>query len=1005
MRCNPFAYVQFVEGCKLLCRLCMAKRMQLLVALITAWLHSLVAARFCESATKPCKWTVMVYMCGDNDLESALIKDLNEMEKVGSTSDVNIVAQLSRSPFYDTSNGNWVGARRYFVTRDPYEDPSPDVPPNNTIRSQMVADLGMLNMGTKNALVDFVRWAVNNYPAERYFLILSDHGSGIRPFERGLLRRAIIFSDSFNDYLSNRELKEAFWEVRREILNGKLLEILGYDASEMSMIENAYQVRHAAKYLIASQLSEPNDGYPYDRFLSELTSNPNIPTEEFLRKFVKHYITSYEPGRPTNGAGSSVTIAVYRLDALQPLVDAISKLAVELRQRLLTHSKLIEELRRTTQLFSEHIYRDLYHFCELLIQRFPDESVKDAARNVIKAHGPNDSGALLVEAHRTGYDINVDNAHGIAIYFPPPEGFDDAYLSDLDFGRDCEWGRFLAARSGADSLPPVIRFLVPSADGVKLPLTRPMLVIEVRDDGYAGLDESSISVRIDESEMSSNEIRYDAQAMLLKVKPAVPLKPGMHILVVSARDNFGNSASSSISFEVAPQVLPKGVRMFSLPMATMSPDPRAVLGDDSAMLARWDNRASAYRIFPTSDPESYASFRPRGVDVALPPAGVGYFVRLKRDSTVMHAGEPIDPSLPYDVSLPADGAAVSWHMLGNPFPFPIKLSSVLVIRDGEAMTLNDALSKGVVLSPPFVYIPQSDPFAPGKYATVGCDFELQPFAAFWIPISTDVVVRFMPPISTARGINVPLASSSSRLPQRGWACEVSWQVKFVASCAGESDFVTIAMSPYGRASHDAFDVLKPPPPPNAKVRCYALQRLFGNRLAEYEVAVQPCSSLASWDIIVDASFDDVALSWDGTLRVPSSYRLTLVDVASGKALCMRRYGQLILRSRSEPYKLRVIAQACEGSRANILGLSAVPCRGGLSIRFTLVTDTVVSIRLRALTGRVITTIFQRREMRRGAQVIFCPIPRGVAASIAIVEVVGEDDSGRVSMAACIARLR
>lgn len=995
-----------MEGCRLLCRLCVAKRVQWLVAFVAAWSHFIVAARFCESAPKPSKWTIMVYMCGDNDLESALIKDLNEMEKVGSMSDVNIVVQLSRSPFYDTSNENWVGARRYFVARDPYEDPSPDVPPNNTIRSQMVADLGMLNMGTKKALVDFIRWAVGNYPAERYFLILSDHGSGIRPFERRLLRRAIIFSDSFNDYLSNGELKEAFWEASREILNGKPLEILGYDASEMSMIENAYQVRHAAKYLIASQLSEPNDGYPYDRFLGELTSNPNIPTEEFLRKFVKHYITSYEPGRPTNGAGSSVTIAVYRLDALQPLVDAVSKLAVELRRRLPTHSKLIEELRRATQLFSEHIYRDLYHFCELLIQRFPDEAVKDAARNVIKVHGPSDFGALLAEAHRTGYDINVDNAHGIAIYFPPPDGFDDAYLSDLDFGRDCEWGRFLAARSGADSLPPTIRFLVPSADGVKLPLTRPMFVIEVRDDGYVGLDESSISVRIDGGEMGSDEIHYDAQAMLLKVKPAMPLKPGIHTLAVSARDSFGNSASSSISFEVAPQVLPKGVRMFSLPMATMSPDPRVVLGDDSAMLARWDNKASAYRMFPTADPESYASFRPRGVDVALPPAGVGYFVRLKRDSTAMHAGEPIDPSLPYDVSLPADGTAVSWHMLGNPFPFPIKLSSVLVISGGEAMTLDDALSKGVVLSPPFVYIPQGDPFAPGKYATVGCDFELQPFTAFWIPISTDVVVRFMPPISSARGFSTLLATSSnSRLPQCSQPGEVSWQIKFAASCAGESDFVTIAMSPYGRASHDALDVLKPPPPPNARVRCYALQKLFSNRLAEYEVAVQPCSSLASWDIVVDASLGDVILSWDGTFKVPSLYRLTLVDVVSGKALCMRRYSQLILQSRNKPYRLRVIAQVCGSSRANILGLSAMLCRGGLSIRFTLTTDMTVSIRLRTLTGRVITTVLQRREIRRGAQAVFCPIPKGVAASIAIVEVIGEDDSGRISMATCLARLK
>ena len=42
------------------------------------------------------KWTVMVYMAGDNNLESAAMVDLKEMAKVGSTSDVNIVVQLDR---------------------------------------------------------------------------------------------------------------------------------------------------------------------------------------------------------------------------------------------------------------------------------------------------------------------------------------------------------------------------------------------------------------------------------------------------------------------------------------------------------------------------------------------------------------------------------------------------------------------------------------------------------------------------------------------------------------------------------------------------------------------------------------------------------------------------------------------------------------------------------------------------------------------------------------------
>jgi len=40
------------------------------------------------------KWTVMVYMAGDNNLDGAALRDIAEMARVGSTKDVNILVQL-----------------------------------------------------------------------------------------------------------------------------------------------------------------------------------------------------------------------------------------------------------------------------------------------------------------------------------------------------------------------------------------------------------------------------------------------------------------------------------------------------------------------------------------------------------------------------------------------------------------------------------------------------------------------------------------------------------------------------------------------------------------------------------------------------------------------------------------------------------------------------------------------------------------------------------------------
>ncbi|MEW6069922.1 MAG: hypothetical protein AB1485_04835, partial [Candidatus Thermoplasmatota archaeon] len=97
------------------------------------------------------EWTFMVYMCADNDLEAAGIDDFNEMEYAGSTADINIIVEFDRHPNYDTSNGDWSTTRRYYVTTDPGGY-------NSAIQSDLIADLGELNLGDPQVLMDFAKW-------------------------------------------------------------------------------------------------------------------------------------------------------------------------------------------------------------------------------------------------------------------------------------------------------------------------------------------------------------------------------------------------------------------------------------------------------------------------------------------------------------------------------------------------------------------------------------------------------------------------------------------------------------------------------------------------------------------------------------------------------------------------------------------------------------------------------------------------------------------------------
>ena len=97
-------------------------------------------------------WTVLVYMAGDNDLDPSGIGDLMEMKKVGSTPRVNVLAE------FDRASGR--SAKRYLLRK------------GGSLAADAVASLGRVNTGDPKRLLEFVRWGVASYPAERYALVL-----------------------------------------------------------------------------------------------------------------------------------------------------------------------------------------------------------------------------------------------------------------------------------------------------------------------------------------------------------------------------------------------------------------------------------------------------------------------------------------------------------------------------------------------------------------------------------------------------------------------------------------------------------------------------------------------------------------------------------------------------------------------------------------------------------------------------------------------------------------
>jgi len=397
-----------------------------------------------KARVQPKHWTFMVYMAGDNNLDPDGVRDLKEMKKVGSTNDVNVIAQ------FDRATGH--AAKRYYLRK------------GGKVTADAVASLGKVNTGDPKNLMDFIKWGVKNYPADRYALVLWNHGQGwddtdiyaderhrrlrrlaagrIRhalfhtPVRRTLKRaigdseaRAILLDDDAKDFLDNIEMKKVLTNTKK--LLKRKLDILGMDACLMSMAEVGYQIHESAAFTVGSEQTEPLEGWPYDTILAELAKNPAMATHDVSTLIVKKYIDSYPH--------DAVTQSACDLSKADVLATAVAGLANELtaglndsttRQRILT-------ARTQVQNYDVADNIDLVDFCSLLAQATSGTEIAGRCQDVIQTVQ-----AAYVVANGSKGEA-VKDSHGVAIYFPTGEV--SPLYAGLDFSKKTGWDGFLKA--------------------------------------------------------------------------------------------------------------------------------------------------------------------------------------------------------------------------------------------------------------------------------------------------------------------------------------------------------------------------------------------------------------------------------------------------------------------------------------------------------------------------------------------------------------------------------
>ena len=363
------------------------------------------------------KWTWLVYMAGDNNLEREGGVDLREMQRVGSSANVNIIVQ------FDTERQRTM---RYRVDKGRL----------TTLQSHRGVDCG-----DPKVLTDFIKWGAATFPADRYAVVIWNHGGGWedddvdydanrglkprttarkRKAQRSLFRtthetikhlgaaRLIAIDCGAQDYLDNQELRAAF-----ERANVKV-DLLGCDACLMNMLEIAYEMRETATCMVGSEETEPGAGWPYAEILAALTKAPSMPTTELAGLIVDKHAAWFEAGKGSKW-DDSATQSAFALGNVSKLADVVNAFAVALTADMKTSKSIISVAAQGALAFEEPSYIDLGSFAS----RVKDEAGKASAigKAAQKVLDMLKRPAGVVVKNRVWGD-HVKDATGVSIFFP-----------------------------------------------------------------------------------------------------------------------------------------------------------------------------------------------------------------------------------------------------------------------------------------------------------------------------------------------------------------------------------------------------------------------------------------------------------------------------------------------------------------------------------------------------------------------------------------------------------
>jgi hypothetical protein len=365
-------------------------------------------------------WTILVYSDGNNDLDisqgntSYVIEDVQEMESVGSSDKVNVIAMVSSIR---------TGGQANYYHIEHYPDDLGD-----DLSSTILDDLGSKDMSNYQTLRDFLVYGVTNYPAENYMVVIDDHGAGWPG-------SCVDDQNGSGSLMSMVSMKNAFTGALTSTGIGKF-DIITFHCCLMSMVEVAYQLRNCADYMVASEFVMPMESvFGCDEWLGDLVDSPGTSPRDLAKAIVTAVDNS---GRDKQ---KYVHMAATDLSQMAHLASKVDHLGIQLRT---TATEYWWEVYQAwfscwNTDYDAPAYIDLRDFANNLSQQ-------DNLQNINVVINAVDSviSAINATVIMTKTNAPVVTRGGLTIHMPYlMEMYDSTDYARLDF-QDVGWTNFLS---------------------------------------------------------------------------------------------------------------------------------------------------------------------------------------------------------------------------------------------------------------------------------------------------------------------------------------------------------------------------------------------------------------------------------------------------------------------------------------------------------------------------------------------------------------------------------